>query len=420
MDEIDINDYKQILEFVNKNFPKRGEANLRGDKLVKKSKDFFTALGNPQNNYKVVHVAGTMGKGTVVHLVEALLRAHGFKTGMTISPHVFSMRERIQVNGQLISKPDYIRLIKQIYKQVRAVADAQGKMSYYESNILVASMYFYEQKIDYAVIETGLGGMYDMTNQFNPSKKMAVLTKIGLDHTAVLGSTIEEIAVQKAGIIQEGNQVITFTQSDSIIDQFQKATESQHAKMTIIPSENGVNGHYHLDNLNLAVETVKQLAERDDWSFNETLAQEVIDKLVIPGRAQKFTFAGREYIFDGAHNPEKATGLVSVLRKEHPKRKYVVVMALKKAKDARGVIEALAPVTNRFIFTTFLASQDISSMSQSPQGLTKIATDLGVDAVATSNARQAVAQLAETNDTVLITGSNYLIGEAYELVAASD
>ena len=285
MDEIDINDYKQILEFVNKNFPKRGEANLRGDKLVKKSKDFFAALGNPQNNYKAVHVAGTMGKGTVVHLVEALLRAHGFKTGMTISPHVFSMRERIQVNGQLISKPDYIRLITQIYKQIRAVADAQGKMSYFESSILVASMYFNEQKIDYAVIETGLGGMYDMTNQFNPANKMAVLTKIGLDHTAVLGNTIEEIAVQKAGIIQEGNQVITFTQSDSVINQFQKAANAKHAKLTIISSENRVNGHYHQDNLNLSVETVKQLAERDGWSFNEPLAQEVIDKLIIPGRA---------------------------------------------------------------------------------------------------------------------------------------
>lgn len=419
MSNFDTNDYKQILELVNRQMPKLGEANLRGDKLVKKSKEFFASLGNPQNNYKVVHIAGTMGKGTVAYMIESILRAHGFKTGMTISPHVFTMRERIQTNGVMITKQDYVRLVKHVEHATRGRVPIEGKMTYYEANVLVASLLFNEKNVDYAVLETGLGGLYDMTNIFNPINKMAVVIKIGLDHVAVLGDTIEEIATQKAGIFQPGNLAICFNQANEVISVFKKVAEEKNTRLSIIESDDNIVGRYHQNNLNLAIEACKLLAARDGWHYDQNLADQAIGSLVIPGKAQKITINNKQYIFDGAHNPDKADGLTRILLQEKSDAKFTIIMALKKSKDAKGVIEALAPIANRFIFTTFLASQDISSMSHEPVELAQIASDLGIESKVTDNAQQALKLTIEEKDLVLVTGSNYLLGDVFDLASAT-
>ena len=159
------------------------------------------SIGNPQNKYKTIHIAGTNGKGSTSHILAAILQAAGYKTGLYTSPHIKDFRERIRVNGEMVSEQfviDFTERTKTINKEIEP--------SFFEVTVAMAFEYFAEQEVDFAVIETGLGGLLDSTNIITPI--LSIITNIGYDHQNILGNTLEEIATQKAGIIKYNVPVV--------------------------------------------------------------------------------------------------------------------------------------------------------------------------------------------------------------------
>jgi dihydrofolate synthase/folylpolyglutamate synthase len=191
----------------------------RKDKLfpaqygLSRTNKFLALLDNPQNKLNVIHIAGTSGKGSTAFYTSHIIKSQGFKTGLILSPHLVDIRERFQINNSLLAEKkivSYFNKLIPIIKKFNALTDSP--LSYFELITIFGFYIFHLEKVDFAIIETGLGGTYDATNCINNRNKLVVLTNIGLDHTEILGKTIAKIAHQKAGIIHYKNKVISIQQ----------------------------------------------------------------------------------------------------------------------------------------------------------------------------------------------------------------
>ena len=170
-------------------------------------------LGNPHLNFKSIHVAGTNGKGSCSHMMSSILQEAGYKVGLYTSPHLKDFRERIKINGKMIPEEQVIDFVSVNKKEFEKI-----KMSFFEMTVAMSFQYFSENKVDIAIIECGLGGRLDSTNIITP--EISVITNIGLDHTNLLGNTLEEIATEKAGIIKKGIPVMIGRKQNEILDVF--------------------------------------------------------------------------------------------------------------------------------------------------------------------------------------------------------
>lgn len=170
-------------------------------------------LGNPEKQFKCIHIAGTNGKGTLAAMTSSILTHAGYKTGLTISPYVLNFRERFQINGQMMAPRTLASLTQKVLDAADAIIAEGGEGPVeFEAVTAIAFLWFARQKCDFAVVETGLGGRYDATNVI-PAPLIAAITRIGMDHTEILGDTLAEIAAEKAGIIKEGSVVVCYPSS---------------------------------------------------------------------------------------------------------------------------------------------------------------------------------------------------------------
>src|SRR5574344_2950696 len=175
-----------------------------GDMQLDRMKLLMEYLGNPQDDLKVIHVAGTSGKTSTTYYIRALLQASSLKTGLTISPHIATIRERIQINGELVEEDSFVDYFNEFYDGVQGF---DPKPTFFELVTAFAYWVFKKEKVDYAIIETGLGGRLDATNVVERTDKVSIITPIGFDHTDILGNTLKSIAGEKAEIIQPGSKV---------------------------------------------------------------------------------------------------------------------------------------------------------------------------------------------------------------------
>ena len=169
----------------------------------------LSAVGNPHKKLKTIHIAGTSGKTSTSYYIAALLKASGQRTGMTVSPHVDSITERLQIDGSPVSDDLFCSYLSEF---LDLITDVDPQPSYFELMIAFVLWVFARENLDYVVLETGMGGLFDGTNVVTRSDKICVITDIGLDHTQILGNNVEQIAAQKAGIIHKGNHVFTYKQ----------------------------------------------------------------------------------------------------------------------------------------------------------------------------------------------------------------
>jgi dihydrofolate synthase/folylpolyglutamate synthase len=379
-------------------------------------------LGNPQNSYQVIHVAGTSGKTSTCYYVASLLTQAGIKTGLTVSPHVDELNERTQINLKPLSES---RFCKEFSVFVRQVKKSGIKPTYFELLTAFAFWEFQRQGCRYAVIEVGLGGLLDATNVVAGKGKLNIITDIGLDHEEVLGKSFELIAAQKAGIIKPYNTVVCYDQGEEIMQIIREAAEQQQAELhEIWPLKNSDLPHnlplFQRRNWYLALAAYNVMAEHKPElpELNERqLAAST--KILIPARMEEKIVGAQTVIMDGAHNQQKLAALTSSLKQRFPKQKLSVLASFVHTKQARlkDCLEELLPICDTLIITAF-ATENQEKVSVDPLKMVALCEELGFEKwqVIADPVKAYKTLLKKPGDKKLITGSFYLLNHIRPLL----
>lgn len=373
------------------------------------------ALGDPQELFKAIHVAGTNGKGAVVALLDAALREGGLKVGRYTSPHLVKLNERFFLDGSPVDDLKLDLISTNVEKAVSSSGDAGEGMTFFEALTAVAFSLYAESKVDVAVLETGLGGRLDATNICNPA--LTIITRIGLDHCDWLGDTVEKIALEKAGIIKPGVPVVlgeNLPEVREIVENRAKELNSPFyyaPDMVLefdIPGDFSLLGSFNRENALTAMAALKVIRERS--LFNISRPENLIagfSKVVWPGRFQKVG----NVIVDGAHNPPAARALVKALS-ELPEKKYVLIAGFCADKDVDETLSILAPFVSKAY-----AIKTNNPRSLEPETLAIKMKALGIDAEVSSTLNEAlhlanVDSSSSNEPSALVCGSLFLAGEA--------
>jgi dihydrofolate synthase/folylpolyglutamate synthase len=379
-------------------------------------------LGNPQNSYKVIHVAGTCGKSSTCYYLAALLAKTGKKIGLTVSPHVDQVNERVQINLNPLPEQEFCKELSEFLIKV----DETGvPLSYFETLVAFAYWEFAKQQVDYAVVEVGLGGLLDGTNIITNPTKVSVITDIGFDHMKVLGNRIEQIAFQKAGIIIRNSTVFTYRQSDEVMEVIGAVASSKQAELFEITPK---DLHDRLPSLPifqrrnwyLAEKVVEYVIERDNLGKLDDSTITATTKTYIPGRMEVVEYKGKTLILDGSHNNQKIGSLVDSVKEKYPNEKVALLTGLLEEKDneIHDAIKQLSRLSNKIITTTFKSKQDVPRDAMSAEKMKTILQDFGVsDVTAITDPVEAFERLVNLKENVLVvTGSFYLLNSVRPIV----
>ncbi|MEK7594408.1 MAG: Mur ligase family protein [Patescibacteria group bacterium] len=391
-------------------------AQLTGkDTTLERIKPLMELLGNPQDQIKVIHIAGTSGKTSTAYYMSAMLTAAGQKTGLTISPHVDSVSERVQINGLAL---DDITFCNELSEFLDIIQAAEQQPSYFELLYAFAIWVFAKYEVDYAVVETGVGGLYDATNVVTRADKICVITDIGFDHTHLLGKNLTDIATQKAGIIHDRNAVFTYRQADEILDVIKQSASDHKAQLQVVDEPDDIEHlasmpDYQLHNWILAKHVFDYVATQDSL---QPLTSEVLAKtqeLQIPARMDIRLLNGKTIVMDGAHNVQKMTAFINSFKHLYPNTRPAIMIALKDDKEYEALTPILTALTDTIITTTFNTSQDLPIVSMDSAVLARAFSDKGATNVQSiPDQDQAVETLLSSpSEVCIITGSFYLLSQ---------
>ncbi len=318
-------------------------------------------MGNPQNEYKIIHVAGTNGKGSTSTTIEKVLIEAGYRVGKYTSPHILKFNERISFNGVDISDED---IAKYYYMLKNLIEEHNIKPTFFELTTAMMFAYFRDMKPDYVILETGMGGRYDATNVCN--SEISIITNVSLDHTEYLGDTIYKISKEKAGIIKPNSYVIVGDDNTEFLKAISEKTEKYinicekykdvkfnlnfNNFMTEIFVDNkkydfSLFGNYQVKNFLCAYEALKYIG------IEENIMKEAFKKVVWQCRFEVFS-KNPLVIFDGAHNSDGIDQLCSIIKSNFDKEEVCILVSILKDKDVRAMISELKNVTNSLIVTS--------------------------------------------------------------------
>lgn len=387
------------------------------DITLDRMRPLMAVLGNPEEKLKIIHIAGTSGKTSTTYYIASMLTAAGLKTGMTVSPHIDSIAERVQINMQPVSAKEFGNALEEFLDIMKK---AKLEPTYFEILIAFVYWYFVKAGVDYAVVETGLGGLQDSTNVAERADKICVITDIGYDHMHVLGNTLPEIAAQKAGIIHASNNVYMYEQSPEIMEVVKGRCTQQGAQLHIVETsyqnETGALKDlpdFQQRNWHLAHEVYGAVQRRDGLpELSEDKLTETLT-LQVPARMDVRALNGKTLIMDGAHNGQKMQAFLGSYKNRWGGQKAAVLLSLKSSKDYQEVLPQLVGVADTLIITTFSFSQDRPLHGIDPDEL--------ANAAAKHNFTQIIAEpdqakayellLSQPEGVLIITGSFYLIGQ---------
>lgn len=386
-------------------------------------------LGNPEQKVRTIHVTGTNGKGSVTSMITNILLVSGLKVGKFTSPHLVRYNERIEVDGKEISDEDFALVVTAVRRAVESVmAKGTDQPTQFEVLTAAAFLHFALQKLDYAVIEVGLGGLWDSTNVITPV--VSVITNVSLDHTDRCGKTVEEIAMQKAGIIKDGVPVVTAAEGEALgpiqaMSLFKQAPLYIYGKaftgQEVTSSMEGQTftlsaGDYHSNYevklpgahqiLNTAVAVVAaKLASKQDNRINELALHQGVALTKWPGRLERIS-QKPDVILDGAHNPAGAAVLRAALYKYYCGKKICFIFGMMGDKDISQVITTLFRKED----TVYTVRADEGTRAAEPEAL---AEQIGPQAKAMHDLaaayKTALAEVGE-DGLVCVCGSLYLVG----------
>ena len=391
-------------------------------------RELLERLGNPQDQLRVVHIAGTNGKGSTLAFLAGIFRESGYRAGRYVSPASFSYEERFRINEENISKKDlcfYMEKIKNVAEEM--VKDGLSHPTMFEIETALSFLYFLDKKVDVVLLETGMGGRLDATNVVK--KPIAtVIASIGMDHMQFLGDTLEKIASEKAGIIKEGCPVISYDNTKEVNEVIKNKAKQMHAKVTFVNSAgirvlqeslNGESfsyrssdgrwyekieipllGRHQINNAALALETLNVI--KNYHCISDFQTEDGMRKTIWRGRIE---ILEREpmVICDGAHNPDGAKSLLSFLQNNFTNQRLIYIMGVLSDKDYEQMVQILAPAADK-IYTVApdnpraLSSRElcncISKYHQNVEERQRLAECLS-----------EVRQKAEKDDVIIICGT---------------
>lgn len=375
--------------------------------------------GNPQNQLRFIHVAGTNGKGSTCAMLESIYRTAGLRVGLFTSPHLVSFRERIQINRQFISEADVVRHVEQLKPMLKQFPEDHHP-TFFEAVTIMALNYFAEKKCELVIWETGLGGRLDATNIVTPLA--CAITNIGIEHAEWLGDTVEKIAAEKAGIIKAGRPVITTAAPGHGLEVITSVAREKQSPLTIVSSaeansrplneiELPLQGRHQRLNAALALATVHVL--ESEITVSDAALRTGLTKVNWPGRMHRFqTASGQTILLDGAHNPDGAEALRVALQEECPGAKPTMIFGVFRDKDSTSMCHSLAPLAGKILLTPIH-----SDRSEDPAKLVAacLESNAAADVEMCNSLADALRKAAQV-PFVVIAGSLYLVGEAMELL----
>ncbi len=385
-------------------------------------------IGNPQDSLKAVHIAGTNGKGSVASMLSEILRTAGYLTGTYTSPHLISFTERIAVNGECITEEEVAELTEFIKE--RMDQEAQEKpLTFFDFTTALAFEYFRRKGVAIAVVETGLGGRLDSTNVLCPL--VAVITNVALDHQEYLGTTIREIAQEKAGVVKEHVPVVTGAKGEPLdIIKAAAANTALYAldvnftykkkgeqlmwyrgiHMTYDDLSLGLRGDHQLFNAALALCALEVLGPAG-FPVKEYAVRKGLASAQWPARLELLRKPGKPLVLiDGAHNPSGVGTLVEYLKNHFVNRKKILVFGVMKDKDFKEMLRQLLPVVQQIILT-----RPEIERAALPSDVARYAPGALI-AASVKDAVDRANALADEHDLIIITGSFYTVGEAKRLL----
>lgn len=395
------------------------------------SKRMLEQLGNPQSGIPFVHIAGTNGKGSTTAFLCSILKQTGKKVGMFTSPHLIDFEERIRINGVYISKEEVTRLGTLLLEMNFAVSPTM-----FDYCLVMAVLYFKEQQCDIMVIETGIGGKYDSTNALGVPEA-AVLTKIGFDHTAILGDTLEKIAGEKAGIIKKGSYVVsqfqqpeaervifqTFQETGQTMERYQLITKEDISYAKTIPKK--MRGLFQQENAATAIRTARIILKKWNMENAEEMIQKGIQETFWKGRME-IVNEQPFFLIDGAHNSHGVRALAESLKELYPDEKFHFIMGVMADKDYEEMIEELLPIAIDFVAVTPESSRGLQC-----RDLAECILQKGIPARYTEQMEEVIFPLLPQNlqmksqdqsrfeEKTVAFGSLYFIGEIESLIETS-
>lgn len=432
-----------LLQFVPKT-SKWGEPSF----AYKRSQHVVTLLGDPQNELKVIHVAGTSGKGSTSYMLSALLHSQGLKVGMGISPHIVNILERIQINGNPISEELFVFYMNEIMPRIEEMKASEfGPPTYFEIIVGLSYYIFLKEGVDVVVMETGLGGRWCATNVATAPNKISVITRIGYDHMEFLGTTLPQIATEKAKIIQPSNLALKLEQESEVMNVFEKEAEEKKAQLIkvnpddIISEKNSsllgltftfdyqdihlkalklsLIGEFQFENAAVALTTFVEFMKREGQSINESKLRNALGSIRIPGRMELKTINDREMIIDSAHNPQKMESFITSLTHTFPQEKFTFLLSFKKGKDYDQILKYITPHAEEIVVTSFdNKNQGMGELySENPETIAELLKkDNFYRYTVISDLQEAFDSVQKSKSMVIITGSLYLVGEIYKLM----
>ncbi|MBE6978181.1 MAG: bifunctional folylpolyglutamate synthase/dihydrofolate synthase [Ruminococcaceae bacterium] len=396
---------------------------------LSRTQELLRLMGNPEKKLKFVHIAGTNGKGSTAAMTASILRQAGYKVGLYTSPYIYRFHERMQVNGVEISDEDLIAVTEYVRPFAQSMAEQPTE---FELVCGIAFEYFLRQNCDIVVLEVGMGGSWDATNVIE-CPEVAVITNIGLDHTDVLGSTVEEIAATKAGIFKEGGNAVIYRSSESVEKVFEDICAERNISLKKADFDglklltHGLEGQtfdcgerkalqlpllgvHQLKNAAVVLSVIDTLIEKG-WNITEENIREGMRTVSWPGR---FDIVGRDplFIIDGGHNPQCIEALVVNIRDYLTDRKVVALTGVLADKDYADMYKPVMPFVQEFVCVTppnprKLEAAELANHLQS----------VGAKATPCASIEEGVRkarELSGRDGVVLCFGSLYTIGSIKE------
>jgi dihydrofolate synthase/folylpolyglutamate synthase len=403
------------------------------------------ALGDPQETLEIVHIAGSKGKGSTCNMLEGMLKGCGYTTGVFTSPHLIDVRERVRVGGLPITEQAFDDALADCRTAASEIEKEHGRATYFEMLTALALLVFARQAVDIVVLETGLGGRLDCTNIVNP--RVVGLSEIQLEHTQILGDTIEQIAAEKAGIIKPGCVAISVPQDESVIGVFRAKADEEGATLQVLAEDliytqrfqSGVQsgpsglicvgdeetgfehvpvplmGMHQAGNCALALAIVIEL-RRAGHELPERGVLAGLNQIEHRGRLECVMERPRIYI-DGAHTPDSIRSAIQAVAAHLDYDSLVVVFGCASDKDIPGMIDALATGADKVIFTrasTNPRAMDPEELRAACLGANSLMCESAPSVKDAINAAASVCDHGQ--DLILVTGSFYVVGEAKHLI----